>query len=187
MKSTHQCHLLPDFDDPQIESIWVKVRPHRLPRGTSALLIGTVYHPPSSSAEQNPLLISHIQRNIGAFLNSCPDGLAIVIGDFNPPSTRIKSADVTMATGMRQIVRFPTRNDATLDWCFTNKPNLLSNPVQLPKIGTSDHNAIMISPVSNIHPSNKMRPKSILVRDIRRSRLREFGAWVTSMDWSIIK
>ena len=101
MKSTHQCHLLPDFDDPQIESIWVKVRPHRLPRGTSALLIGTVYHPPSSSAEQNPLLISHIQRNIGAFLNSCPDGLAIAIGDFNPPSTRIKSADVTMATGMR--------------------------------------------------------------------------------------
>ena len=56
MKSTHPCHLLPDFDDPEIESIWIKVRPHRLPRGTSALLIGTVYHPPSSSAEQNPLL-----------------------------------------------------------------------------------------------------------------------------------
>ena len=68
VKSTHPCHLLPDFDDPQIESIWVKVRPHRLPRGTSALLIGTVYHPLSSSAEQNPLLISHIQRNIEAFL-----------------------------------------------------------------------------------------------------------------------
>ena len=85
VKSTHPCHLLPDFDDPQIESIWVKVCPHPLPRGTSALLIGTVYHPPSRSAEQNPLLISHIQRNIEAFLNSCPDGLAIVSGDFNPP------------------------------------------------------------------------------------------------------
>ena len=107
MKSKHPCHLLPDFDDPQIESICVKVRPHRLPRGTSTLLIGTVYHPPSSSAEQNPLLISHIQRNIEAFLNSCPDGLAIVSGDFNPPSTRIKSADVTMATGLRQMSNFP--------------------------------------------------------------------------------
>ena len=125
--------------------------------------------------------------NIEAFLNSCPDGLAIVSGDFNPLSTRIKSADVTMATGLKQIVKFPTRNDAILDWCFPNKPNLLSNPVQLPKIGTSDHNVFMISPASNIHPSNKMRPKRILVRDIRRSRLREFGAWVTSMDWSIIK
>ena len=157
-----------------------------LPEVNAALLIGTVYHPPSSPAEQNPLLISHIQRNIEAFLKF-PDVLAIVSGDFNPPSTRIKSADVTMATGLEQIVKFPTRNDAILDWCFTNKPNLLSNPVQLPKIGTSDHNAFMISPGSNIHPSNKMRPKRILVRDIRRSRLREFGAWVTSMDWSIIK
>ena len=26
VKSTHPCHLLPDFDDPQIESIWVKVQ-----------------------------------------------------------------------------------------------------------------------------------------------------------------
>ena len=26
-----------------------------------------------------------------------------------------------------------------------------------------------------------------MVRDIRRSRLREFRAWVTSIDWSIIK
>lgn len=93
---------------------------------------------PSSSAEQNPLLISHIQRNIEAFLNSSPDGLAIVCGDFNPPSTRIKSVDVTMATDLRQILKFPTRNDAILDWCLVNKPNLLSNPVQLPKIGTSD-------------------------------------------------
>ena len=32
-----------------------------------------------------------------------------------------------------------------------------------------------------------MRPKSIMVRDIGRSRLREFKASVTSMDWSIIK
>lgn len=187
MKSTHPCHLLSGFDDPQVESIWVKVRPHRLRRETSVLLIGTVYHPPSSSAEQNPLLISHIQRNIEAFLNSCPDGLAIVIGDVSPPSTRIKSADVTMATGLRQIVKFPTQNDVILDWCFTNKPNLLSNPVQLPKIGTSDHNALLISLVSNFHPPNEMRPKSIMVRDIRRSRLRQCGAWVTSMDWSIIK
>ena len=45
----------------------------------------------------------------------------------------------------------------------------------------------LISPVSNIYLANEIRPKSIMVRDIRRSRLREFRAWVTSIDWSIIK
>ena len=42
IKSLDPCQLLPDFGDPQIESIWVKVWPCRLPKGTLVLLIGTV-------------------------------------------------------------------------------------------------------------------------------------------------
>ena len=106
--------------------------PHRLPRGTSSLLVVAVYHPPSSVAEQNSMLIAHLQNNIENFLASYPEGMVIITGDFNPTSTRIKSSDVTMATGLRQIVTVPTRNNSILDWCFTNKPKLLSKPVQLP-------------------------------------------------------
>ena len=76
----------------------------------------------------------------------------IVTGDFNPTSTRIKSSDVTMATGLRQIVTVPTRNDSILDWCFTNKPKLLSYPLQLPRIGRGDHYALLINPVISEKP-----------------------------------
>ena len=117
VRTIHPCNRLQDF-----ESIWLKIRPHRLPRGTSSLLLAAVYHPPSSVAEQNSMLIAHLQKNIENFLASYPEGMVIITGDFNPKSTRIKSTDVTMATGLRQIVTVPTRNNSILDWCFTNKP-----------------------------------------------------------------
>ena len=148
----HPCNRLQDF-----ESIWLKIRPHRLPRGTSSLLVAAVYHPPSSVAEQNYMLIARLQKNIENFLASYPEGMVIITGDLNPAPTRIKSSDVTMATGLRQIVTVPTRNNSILNWCLTNKPKLLSNPVQLPKIGSGDHNALLIKPVLNGNQSSNVR------------------------------
>lgn len=79
----------------------------------------------------------------------------------------------------------PTRNDSSLDWCFTNKPNLLSKPVQLPKIGCGDHNALLIKPLNSNQFSN-LRTKSQMLRDTRASRLRAFGQWITTYDWTAI-
>ena len=90
-----------------------------------------------------------------------------------------------MATGLRQIVTVPTRNNSILDWCFTNKPKLLLKPVQLPKIGSGDHNALLINPVNGNQSSN-VRAKSKILRDTRVSRLQDFGAWITTYDWSAI-
>ena len=91
-----------------------------------------------------------------------------------------------MATGLRQIVTVPTRNNSILDWCFTNKPKLLSKPIQLPKIGSGDHNALLIKPVLNGNQSSNVRAKFKILRDTRVSRLRDFGAWITTYDWSSI-
>lgn len=67
-------------------------------------MVAAVYHPPSSVAEQNSVLIAHIQKNIENFLASYPEGMVNITGDFNSTSTGIKSSDVTMATRLRQIV-----------------------------------------------------------------------------------
>ena len=82
-------------------------------------------------------------------------------------------------------MRMPTRNNSVLDWCFTNKPKLLLKPVQLPKIGSGDHNALLINPVNGNQSSN-VRAKSKILRDTRVSRLQDFGAWITTYDWSAI-
>ena len=160
IRTIHPCIRLQDFEDTEIESIWLKIRPHRLPGGTSSLLVAEVYHPPSSVAEQNSMLTAHLQKNTENFLASYPEGMVIISDDFYRTSTRIKSSDVSMATGLRQIVTVPTRSNSILDWCFTNKPKLLSKPVQLNKIGSSDHNAVLIKPVLNGNQSSNARAKS---------------------------
>ena len=52
------------------------------------------------------MLIAHLQKNNASYL--------YLTGDFNRTSTRIKSSDIIMATGLRQIVAVPTRNDSIL-------------------------------------------------------------------------
>ena len=64
----HPCERLQDFEEIEVESIWLKIRPHRLPRGTSSLLVAALYLPPSSSAEQVSKLIAHLQKNTENYL-----------------------------------------------------------------------------------------------------------------------
>ena len=63
VRTMHPCNRLQDF-----ESIWLKIRPHRLPRGNSSLWVAAVYPQSSSVAEQNCMLIAHLQKNIENYL-----------------------------------------------------------------------------------------------------------------------
>ena len=49
IRDSIQFSLLDDLFEPSFEVIWVKIRPDRLPRGFSNVIVGTVYHPPSSN------------------------------------------------------------------------------------------------------------------------------------------
>ena len=109
------CSCLRAFESSEIESIWVKARPLRLPRQVSMILVGTVYHPPSSTVEDNQRLLQHIQDNVESFLRDHPEGLIFICGDFNPTSTRITELAVKRATGLSEIVKVNTRDSGTLD------------------------------------------------------------------------
>ena len=55
--------------------------------------------------------------------------------------------------------------------------------LQLPKTGTSEHFAVLIKP--KIVPPNQTPPMIIISkRDLRSSRVLEFGRWITQYDWS---
>ena len=69
-RAMHPCNRLQDFEDIEIESIWLNIWPNRLPRGTSSLLAAAVYHPPSSVAERNSMLMAHLQKNVENYLAS---------------------------------------------------------------------------------------------------------------------
>ena len=162
------------------ESLWIELRPTRLPRPISAVLIGTVYHPPHAKAEDNNRLRDHIQEVVDSRLLQYPDCLVCVVGDFNPASTNFSASALKQCCGLTQIVRIKTRDTGILDWCLTNKPKCLSTPVQLPKLGTSDHYCFL---VKNNQPPLKPSKTTITKRDTRASNIRSFGQWITSYSW----
>ena len=110
------------------------------------------------------------------------EGLVLVCGDFNPTSTRITELATKRVTGLSQIIKVPTRDTETLDWCLTNRPKLMASPKQLPKLGRSDHYTILINSAQS--PSvNRNTNKTIEKQDLRPSRMREFGWWMVNQSW----
>lgn len=178
------CQRLSDFETPEVESLWLNIRPFRLPRAVTTLLLGVVYHPPSSGAEENANLLDLIRRNVDSFLCKHPEGLAVVCGDFNPPSTGLTEKQMKQYTSLTQVVKVLTRDTGVLDWCLTNRPKLFAPPQQLPKLGTSDHYTVLIQPKSTPPIGISTSVTALLKRDLRPSRIDAFGRWITQFDWS---
>ena len=128
---------------PHVDS---SIRPSALPRSISCILIGVVYHTPHSNSERNLALISHLQKNVDTFLLKHPNALVMIYGDFNPVSTGLKASLVRQRTSLTQIVNVKTCDTGILDWTLTNRPKVFAQSIQLPRIGRSDHYAILIKP-----------------------------------------
>ena len=56
IKSSIPFKVLPDLQDEFFESLWLYIRPYKLPRGFSCLIVCVIYHPP---ANDNNALIDH--------------------------------------------------------------------------------------------------------------------------------
>ena len=162
------------------ETLWLQLRPVRLPRPVSSLFIGIVYHPPQATANDNNKLYDHIQKTVDLYLLDHPDSLVCIVGDFNPNSTNILPASFKRGCGLTQTVKILTRDTGTLDWCLTNQPKMLSTPKQLPKIGSSDHYCFL---VQQGPPRAKSSKRTVTRCDTRDSRIRKFGQWITSFSW----
>ena len=81
------CRKLEHIEHPNIESLWIVLRPKRLPRSISIILLAVIYHSTSSGADVNSELYNHIQNNIDSFFSHHPDALVCITVDFNPVST----------------------------------------------------------------------------------------------------
>lgn len=176
------CRRINAFEQADVESLWVSVRPHRLPREVSVILVSVIYNSTSSNADYNTKLYQHIQINVDKFLRDHPEALVLITGDFNPNSTGFSEKQIKAMTGLKQIITVKTRDTGILDWCLTNKPKLFDKPLQLPKIGQSDHYTVLIKPV---FPSLNIKSnRSMYKRDMRESKIRTLGQWITEQNWS---
>lgn len=97
------------------EILWVHLRPKRLPRGYSCLIIAIVYHP-DPSAENDNNIRNHLSSSLALAESIYPNCALVVCGDFN----RLNLQLLKNHYHLKQIVKVPTRKNATLDLILTN-------------------------------------------------------------------
>ena len=161
------------------EILWVHLRPTRLPRGYSCLVMAIIYHPDPTAAN-NDNIRDHLFSSLALAESTYPNCAFIICGDFN----RLNVQPIMNLFRLKQIVKVPTRKNATLDLILTNLQAHYENPQAFPPFGLSDHNTVLTSP--------KTREKSakiiniVLRRDLRPSRKAKLGRFLSSMDWRVL-
>ena len=128
--------------------IWIDIKPRRLPRNFSNIIVGVVYHPPSANDNtMKEYLLSSLESLESKFSNCA----IILAGDFN--RTLLPFLERAFRPFLlNPVVTFPTRRDRTLDQIFTNISSLYTYPSRLPPFGLSDHHSVLIE--ANVRDKN---------------------------------
>ena len=151
--------------------IWTQIRPSRLPRGITSIVIGVVYHPPNAA---DPPMLDYLYDCLSLIKARHPGCGIILLGDFNKTLFK-KSSRLSNSFDLKQIVTFPTRGRNTLDPVFTNLKELYYPPIQRPAFGLSYHFSLEVPPlVRSQRPRTKATVKSRDLRPTKRMAMRTY-------------
>lgn len=172
--------VLHQFDNTDLEVLWVHTRPRRLPRGVPCIVTGTVYHPPGAN---NNTMIEHLTNSLIEIEGQFPGCGIIIAGDFNKLNVKVLARQFKF----KQLVHQPTRGNNILDLVLTNLHryfDLMSIELR-PPFGLSDHNSVSVKPI--LRKSRNHSCNFAYIRDTRPSRKQELGRYLRDIDWSIIQ
>ena len=130
---------LKELSDPEVESLWLLIKPSLLPRGIYSIILAEIYHPPKSD---DRVLLTHLIESLDSALTSYPASAIIIAGDFN----QFRHSQLCNSFSLKQVVKHATRGSNILDKIFTNASKFYNVPEILPPVGFSDHNSVLIKP-----------------------------------------
>ena len=178
VKSSIKCSVLTDYHHSDHEVLWADLRPSRLLRGFSNIIVGVIYqYPDADDAAMKEYLIS----SLVSLEASYPNCAFILAGDFNRTVLPMAQSAVK-SFNLKPTVKFPTRGDRTLDQIFTNLDDYFSAPTRLPPFGLSDHVTIYMGP--GARSASKPKHKTIKSRDKRPSKVNSLGRFLMKGPWS---
>ena len=157
--------------------LWIHLRPNRLPREIPCIIIAVIYHPPGAAETFNAR---------SPFSNTYTNRIRIS-KLWSYTNWRFKSSQRRCLLNhfcLKQIVKIPTRKEATLDlMIITNMYKYYnSRPQGFPAFGFSDHNTIVAFP-KNL--SQRINTKKVVtIRDKRTSRKAEMERYLAAIHWS---
>ena len=122
------------------EAVWIKLRPHRLPRNFCPIIIGAIYHPPDQNKYET---VQYLTSCMDSVLSKHPKAGIVLMGDFN----KLPDKQLKCSYKLRQIVTKPTRGNAMLDLVYTNMHSLYQEPTLLAPVGRADHDIVLCFPL----------------------------------------
>ena len=173
VKDTIKFTILDDLHDPSFEMLWIKLRPTRLPRGCTSIVVGTLYHPPSAS---DLAIMEYLTKCLSIIESRFANCGLLVLGDFN----RLDITPLRNNFQLKQIVHFPTRGRRTLDLILTNISEYYQAPIERPPFGLSDHATIELQPKERAHM--KQTTITIKARDLRPSKRHAMSSYLEAVD-----
>jgi len=93
------------MEQEEVESLWVKLRPHSLPRNISIIILGVVYHSTANGGAENASLCDHIKKNMDMYLSKHTNAMVILTGDLHPTSTGLCSDSIARPNHLKQLLR----------------------------------------------------------------------------------
>ena len=123
---------LDSLEVPELEVIWIKIMPNKLPRKVSCTLVACVYYTQHTDFSQ---MRYHLSMGIDTMIRKHPECGVIITGDFN----QLKDNFLKVHYRFVQVVNVVTRGQATLHKIWTNVNGFYSTPVSIAELGSSDH------------------------------------------------
>ncbi|CAB4006463.1 Hypothetical predicted protein, partial [Paramuricea clavata] len=102
----------------------------------------------------------------------------ILMGDLN----KLDTSRISRQFNLKQLVKFATRGERTLDVILTNLSKFYGNPQKLAPFGLSDHCTINVLPNTKSTTENMF--KVIKTRNLRQSNKNAVGRTLSAVDWS---
>ena len=93
---------LKDYDCANVESLWLNLSPHSLPRNVSTILLGVLYYSTACREAENQQLYEHIQTVVDNFLTKHNNAMVIITGNFNPTATNLDLSLISKANNLKQ-------------------------------------------------------------------------------------
>ena len=103
VKESIPFEIISQYHD-QFEVLWVKARPHKLPRGLSCIIIGSIYHPPSAN-DRN--MIDFLTEQLSLIESTYYNCGLILLGDFN----NLNCHRLNNHFSLKQLVKFPWKEN----------------------------------------------------------------------------
>jgi hypothetical protein len=161
------------------------------------MAIAVVYLPPLTSNQEMETFYAYSCYSVDTLVSESMETAFIVTRDFNPNSNNLNEKRLKTLCGLKQVVRLPTREGATLDLIFSNVASFYTNPLSLARL---DFIFILFNYFATIYISGHViiqskskdvkksinRIRKMTVRLIKDYSLQAFEQWINSYDWSIV-